>query len=75
MRRSACSSTLTWRCGASAMIADAWLISVWYMSLANCSAANFQLQLMTHLCTPPITWVPPGQRSQNESRYHLKSPR
>ncbi len=57
------------------MIAEAWLISAWYMSLANCSAANFQLQLMTHLCTPPITSVPPGHRSQNESRYHLKPPR
>jgi hypothetical protein len=61
--------------GRLAITGEEWLNGAWYMSEQNCSAANFQLQRITHLCTPPMASVPPGMRSRNRSRYQAMSPR
>ena len=61
--------------GMRAMKAEPWLISACCMSLANCSAANFQLQLRTHLCMPPIISRPLSKRSAKTSKYQAMSPR
>ncbi len=61
--------------GIMAMKAEPWLISACCMSLVNCSAANFQLQLSTHLCMPPTISRPLSKRSQKTSKYQAMSPR
>ena len=46
----------------------------WYQSVANCSAASFQLPSSTHLWTPPMTSVPSSSWSSIASMYQAMSP-